>query len=356
MQLLKIFFLMILANACYQSAVAQIDTGTVKQPESTRAVPVQPRITTDTLRTIPQAAPVKKRIADSLRPKKSADTVRVDSSAIRTARLLHDSLYRDSLKKVAAIRAYVPKDTSTYGRFRNDKFLGTDKPAIFMLADLHRRPDKDELFYLMAGVLFCLGFIKAGFPKYFRNLFMLFFQTSLRQKQTRDQLLQDNLASLLINLLFIASAGLYITLLIRYRHFTPTSFWVLALTSAAALILIYLGKYLFLLFAGWVFNSREAAGSYIFLVFLVNKVMGVLLVPFLLLLAFSGGEVLRLAVVISMALVGLLFVYRYFVSFNAIRSKLKVNVLHFFLYLCAVEILPLLLMYKLLINYFDGSI
>jgi hypothetical protein len=52
-------------------------------------------------------------------------------------------------------------------------------------------------------------------------------------------------------------------------------------------LLVYLVKYLFLLFTGWVFNSQEATGSYVFVVFLVNKVMGVLLIPFLLIFAFA---------------------------------------------------------------------
>uniref|UniRef100_UPI00195383FD DUF4271 domain-containing protein n=1 Tax=Citrobacter freundii TaxID=546 RepID=UPI00195383FD len=75
---------------------------------------------------------------------------------------------------------------------------------------------KDELFYIVLSVVFLLAFIKALFPKYFRNLFLLFFQTSLRQKQTREQLLQNRLASLFINLFFVMSAALFLSLLTQY--------------------------------------------------------------------------------------------------------------------------------------------
>ena len=84
--------------------------------------------------------------------------------------------------------------------------------------------------------------------------------------------------------------------------------------------------------------------------------MGVLLVPFLLILSFARIEVVQVAVTVSLGLIILLFGYRYWVSFIAIRNKLKVNALHFFLYLCAVELLPLVLIYKVLINYFAGSL
>ncbi len=152
------------------------------------------------------------------------------------------------------------------------------------------------------------------------------------------------------------NAGLYLTLMVRYKGISDIPFWWLASGSAAVLLVVYLGKYLFLLFTGWVFNNKEAAVSYVFVVFLVNKILGVLLVPFLLILAFAQPQLVQISVTLSIGLVLLLLGYRYWVSFVGLRSKLKVNALHFLLYLCAVELLPLALIYKVLINYFNGSL
>ncbi len=270
---------------------------------------------------------------------------------------VQDSLtVSDSIRQ--AIQSKFPlvhTDTSSYRKYEPQHWLPVHAEAVFMLMDYHSQESKDDLFYLMTAIVFLLAFTRAAFPKYFRNLFALFFRSSLRQKQAREQLLQDNFASLLINLLYFISMGLYIALWIQYRDFTTLSFWVLAPACAIMLALVYLGKYLFLLFSGWVFNAKEAAGSYTFIVFMVNKVMGVALIPFLLILSFSPLSVIQVSLTISFTLIGALFLYRYLVSFTAIRNKLKVNALHFFLYLCAVEVLPLILMYKVLINYMAGS-
>ncbi len=301
----------------------------------------------------------KKKTADS---DVSGNTHNTDADSVlrsnmrKQARLLRDSLLADSIKKAAIpVAPVIVYDTSSYQKYATHPYLPLNKPAIYMLIDYHKAASKDDLFYLMAGIVFVMAFIRVTFSKYFRNLFLLFFQTSLRQKQTRDQLLQDGLASLLTNLLFVMSAGLYITLLIRYKNWTDLSFWWLAAGSAGALLLVYLVKYLFLLFAGWIFNTKEAAGSYVFVVFLVNKVLGILLVPFLIILSFAGPEVVQVSVTVSIGMILLFFAYRYWVSFVAIRNKLKVNALHFLLYLCAVEILPLVLIYKVLMDYFTGS-
>ena len=268
-----------------------------------------------------------------------------------------DSLITDSLRKTVQLSFfYKDRDTTSYKKFQIHPFLPLNKPAAFMLIDYHYHSSKDELFYLMVGIIFILAFIRLAFPKYFKNLFLLFFQTAIRQKQTRDQLLQDNLASLLTNFLFILSTSLYITMLVMFWGLTTVPFWWLALGTALILLVIYLIKYLFLLFSGWVFNTKEAAGSYIFVVFLVNKVLGVILIPFVLILCFAQSQLVLIANTLSFGLIFVLFSYRYWVSFVAIRNKLNVNGLHFLLYLCAVELLPLVLIYKVLLNYFIGKI
>ena len=88
---------------------------------------------------------------------------------------------------------------------------------------------------------------------------------------------------------------------------------------------------------------------------MVNKVMGIMLIPFLLILSFAKSDVVEAGLPVSYVIIGLLYVYRYLLSFGTFRNKLKVNGLHFFLYLCAVELLPLILIYKGLIIYTAGS-
>lgn len=345
MSCLKYLWVMVVSLFSFSVAFSQADT--LRRPESTR---VQKAI-------IPkpaQAVAVNKN-TDSAVPPASIDSALVQDS-IRKATLLRDSLLADSIHKAALNKPLVPQtDTSTYRKYETHPYLPLHQPAVYMLIDYHEGNNKDDLFYLMAGVVLLLAFIRAVFSKYFRNVFLLFFQTSLRQKQTRDQLLQNNLASLLTNFLFLVSAGLYITLLIRHYNWTDLSFWWVAAGSGTVLLVVYLAKYLFLLFTGWVFNTKEAAGSYVFVVFLVNKILGVVLVPFLLLIAFASAQVVQVAITLSIGIIALLFAYRYWVSFVAVRSKLKVNALHFLLYLCAVELLPLVLIYKVLINYFSGT-
>ena len=219
---------------------------------------------------------------------------------------------------------------------------------------VHKPQSKDVFFYLLVSILFYFALIRIFFEKYFNNLMTLFFRVSLRQQQIREQVLQTPLPSLMLNILFIITAGLYACFLLYYSHFTSIiNFWILYLYCIAGLIIIYLGKFVILKFCGWVFNISRASDTYIFVVFLVNKMLGIFLLPFLILITFSGTAVREIVITISFVMVFVLLVYRVVAAYRPVRNEIKLTPFYFFLYLCAFEIAPLLLIYKVLLSYLE---
>ncbi len=211
---------------------------------------------------------------------------------------------------------------------------------------------KDGLFYLLVAVLLCFALVRLLFGKYIANLFLVFFRVSLKQKQIREQLQQSTLPSLLLNIFFILSGGIYVSFLLNYyRLIEEDNLWYLILYSVLALGVVYLGKFMILKIMGWVFNIHEATDTYIFVVFLVNKLLGIFLLPFSILLAFSNTAMQSLLITLSFAMISILFAYRYIISYDPVRKEIKVSQFHFILYLCAFEITPLLLIYKALLTF-----
>ncbi len=249
----------------------------------------------------------------------------------------------------------VKKDTSIYKLLLEFPLINNSKPE-YMLTSFRDAKSKDMLFYLLVFIVFLLGLIQVFFAKYFRNIFNIFFQTSFRQKQTREQLTQENIAALLLNVLFIISASTFVTLISNKLKIAHTSIWQIFAFALVALTIIYLTKLLFTQFMGWVFNKKDVAQSYSFIVFIVNKIIGVVLIPFLFLLAFSTNGLQQFSFSVAIMLVTFLFLFRFFNTYKNINGRLKINAFHFFLYFCSVEILPLLIMYKALNNYISSGI
>ncbi|MEP6700343.1 MAG: DUF4271 domain-containing protein [Bacteroidota bacterium] len=222
--------------------------------------------------------------------------------------------------------------------------------------DIKQFAGKDILFYLIIFLLVVFGLLRTMFPKYFSDLFRLFFRTTLKQRQIKEQLMQTPLPSLLLNVFFIISTGLYITFLFQYFNINPVdNFWLLFFYCCLGLSAAYLVKFVGLKISGWLFNMPESADAYIFIVFIINKMIGILLLPFLVLLAFTKGGIYSTSLTLSWCLVAGLLGYRFILTFAAVRNQVKVNPFHFLLYLCAFEIVPLLLVYKALLLFFSRT-
>ena len=91
--------------------------------------------------------------------------------------------------------------------------------------------------------------------------------------------------------------------------------------------------------------------EHIFIVFSTNKVAGIFLLPFVVILSFSYGLLHDIAITLSITLVVILFVYRYFLSYAALQRQLRISLFHFALYFCAFELAPVLLINKLLFRF-----
>ncbi|HZE85280.1 MAG TPA: DUF4271 domain-containing protein [Puia sp.] len=219
---------------------------------------------------------------------------------------------------------------------------------------IHRADSRDTLFYLLVAILFYFALVRIFYEKYFGHLVTLFFRVSIRQQQIREQVQQTPLPSLMLNGLFIITGGLYACYLLRFYQFGgDLNFWLLYLDCMLSLGLIYLVKFLVLKFSGWVFNISRATDTYIFIVFLVNKMLGIFLLPFLILITFSGPSAREIYVTISLVMVFIFLAYRILAAFRPIRNEIKLTPFHYFLYLCAFEIAPLLLIYKVLLTYLE---
>jgi Domain of unknown function (DUF4271) len=218
-------------------------------------------------------------------------------------------------------------------------------------------PSKDYLFYLLLLLLLYFGLIKVLFEKYVYTLFVLFFRAPLRKQQIREQLLQAPLPSLLLNILFIVSSGLYASFLINLYHFDHhLEFPFLVLFCCTSIFIVYLVKFSLLKLCGWIFNISNATDAYIFIVFLVNKMTGILLLPFSIIIAFAADATINeFAAALSLIMIGILFIYRFINAFRHLRNEIKISLFHFFVYLCAFEITPVLLIYKVLLAYLEKA-
>lgn len=268
---------------------------------------------------------------------------------------LHNNIADTNIDILKDYKNYYAQKSNAFQLYLKNSVKVNGGQIIYKIEQRFSLPDKDLLYYLLIGIILLYGLINNLFPQYFPKLFSQFSQSSLRMLQNREQLVQNTVASLTANINFVLSFSLMSTLLIFNRHLLPISFWQAYLYVCIFFLMLYLGKYIILQLVGYIFNVKDLVSTYVFVVFLINKVLGILLLPFILILAFSKPAYYTIAIGGAAILTILLFLYRYLFSLTSVRNKLHISSLHFFLYLCAFEILPLLILYKFIVQYLGGT-
>jgi hypothetical protein len=279
----------------------------------------------------------------------TADTVvyKKDSIKIQPVKQSADSVKPADSAKLAA---------PPFFKLKN-KLLNTDGEPVSLAVEIKKTKLNDAFFYLLAGLVLLLAFLKYFYSRYFTNLFRVFFNTSLRQNQITDQLLQAKLPSFLFNIFFVISAGIYAyVLLSHYGLFNAGNRWVAIFSSILLMAVIYFIKFCTLKFTGWITGLNEPVNTYVFVIFLINKIIGIFLVPFIVILAFSDMQIIKIASLISLMCVSIFLLLRFFRSYGLLQNQLKISKFHFLLYIVCLEILPLMLIYKGLMIYLTKNL
>ena len=272
-----------------------------------------------------------------------------DTASAKDSTLRNDSVSITAIDAKPTISVFAMKTDTPF--FAHHPFFRFTNPMRYSVT-VKKWLGKEAVFYGIIALLIFFALVRNAFPKYLPDLLKSFFQTTVKQRQVKEQLLQNPLPSLLLNLFFTFSAGMFLALLFQYFKWALNfNFWLLYLYCVLGLISIYAVKFVSLKFFGWLFQVSEPVDAYIFIVFSTNKIAGIFLLPLLVIISFTSGAVHQAAVSLGiMVLIGL-FAYRFFLSFIAVRRQIRISFFHFLLYLCAFEIIPLLLINKVLFRF-----
>jgi len=217
----------------------------------------------------------------------------------------------------------------------------------------HAMIDKTNDFYLLLFLCIMLGLIRFSDHRYFQNLWRAFWSATLSTRQLKDQLLGAPVSNLLMNIFFTISGGAYayyVTMVLSPQRTAMLPASLLILLMIGGVMAIYLGKYFMIRFSGWALRLEGVTNQYIFNVFLINKIIGVILLPFIMLLAFGNPVMAQPIIIVSFVAVGILLINRYTRSWQVFGSFFQYSKFHFFTYLCASELLPLALLMKFMVR------
>lgn len=213
------------------------------------------------------------------------------------------------------------------------------------------KENTDWIFITLLLAYAAFIWVKVFYNKIFIQISQAFFNNRITNQIVRDENILVQKASVLLTIIFYLVASLFIYQISILYDWNPdyvgTGFNRF-LIFAFAISLIYTIKLLILKVVGHVFMVDKAIVIYIFNIFLINNLLGIALLPVLTFISFSHVYT-EYAVYLAFVLIGGAFFYRLIRGCLIGLTYSRFSILYLFLYLCALEIAPLLVLIKILI-------
>ncbi len=149
--------------------------------------------------------------------------------------------------------------------------------------------------------------------------------------------------------IFVVNLSLFLYLLIMSTHdISGLNFFIRIFGLVA---IIYILKHISIILFNWIFPSLKALIIYNFTILLFNISLGIFLLPVNLIAAYSVLAISSIFLIFGIVLIVIMYFLRLFRGFLVTYNYFSISIFHFFIYLCAFEILPLLILYKFFVNY-----
>jgi hypothetical protein len=210
-----------------------------------------------------------------------------------------------------------------------------------------------SLFWLFLGVVLMWGFFYQTNYKTLQNIVLSFrsnviFSQILEERRTYNSIVSIGLflSGLLVVATFIYHfVGQMPGVDSDFSSFSPGYVGVIV----ALLIAYHFFKAIVLSLSSFIFKERDIFNAYNMLSINSMQVLGLILFPIVVLLTYSHQMSSIWLSIIGISIIGLFFVYRLLRSFILGVKETKSQVFHIILYICALEILPLFVIGKLLL-------
>lgn len=235
-----------------------------------------------------------------------------------------------SLKQDFTQTVITPKSNSSFNYTLNPKHLA--------------QPAKSEIvvFILFIVALLVQALVLKIYFKYLKVLFQSLFYDFIAEKAVAESSIPQNSLLRWMELLSILSYSLSLTVVAKF---------FLGLKSGTSLMIVSIVALSIFGYRFWIWlyhkilavgtNAVEFLNVLHFKNALSINIVALLLIPISFMSSYVNPNYQIFLVYLSLSLIGISWLYRYFLSFSLFRKK-RVSLLYYILYLCALE-LPLVL-------------
>ena len=238
-----------------------------------------------------------------------------------------------------------------FQRLSYDSLFATQSPAGPLRHDgtLHMQKHDFILPVLLLLMLAYVTWIRYVFARELNENITVVINANLGHQIYRDREFSANIFKLLTFLNFTFTAGVFLFLLVRYFQVEmPFASPVINIAIfIAAIIVLYLLKGLFYDIFTYVFKVGNMLSFFRFNALIIYHLLGIALLPLTILAAFARPPVNTWSLFAGLAVIGIALLIRAVKGLTMLRMLDRFHIVYFLLYICALEIAPILIAVKL---------
>jgi len=202
------------------------------------------------------------------------------------------------------------------------------------------------------GVIICMllyaGMVNLLMGKDIEIVFRSFYNKRSVQAGKEEGLLNSR-AFLAMFVLFGLTSGLFIyQVSAAYDKYYSISGFQLFISLAVIIVLLFALKLLVLRLIGFIFNINRIVGEYIAILYLTYFNIAFVFLPLTLCFGLLSAKFAPVILITALVLVVVIFIWQYLRSSVNIISSFRFHKFYLFVYLCALEICPVLILIKAL--------
>lgn len=277
--------------------------------------------------------------------------------------LLHVQMKRDSLarayifvdanrsnKQLDSLRARIvvsDNDFISWMSFVNS--LTTDQHLPTMRASL--KVDRPVWIIGVLILLFLgLGLIRLFFYSTFQNIIYGFFNDRVLGQISKEDNVVTSWPYIFLYVIFSFSLGLFI--LIYRSAYNPMHEVTAAnfLKISTLVAVLFVAKILLIRVIAIIFEVERLVREYVAVLYLVYFNSMLILMPLLLFVTFLPTSYFKIILIFFLIVVSILFLYRFLRTAFGLVGNLRFSIFYLILYLCSLEIAPILILVKALNN------
>ena len=239
--------------------------------------------------------------------------------------------------------------------WRTDLYQVLEQPAVSSIktvavkSGIPRNSRPAWVVMVLIGLLFYIGLLNVFLRGDIRRVLQSFYDKNALSKTDKETGLINSWAFLGLFILFCLTTGLVIFLVTQYYGIDYgisgfQLFITLAFCTAGLLVL----KFLLLKMLGYIFEAGTAVSEYLAILNLTYFNVAFVLLCMAICFSLLASRFIPLLLTTTLVLIGVIFLWQYIRNSLSIISDFRFQKFYLFVYLCALEICPILILLKAL--------